>query len=333
MATAATQQTWWYQAIRRTAFPLMLIIFVGPYVYLTEKWYAAQASGIGGYFTALPSGWAVHWGVTGTLLFCLFYERLMPHTPQKLEKGEFMTDALYYFLRVHGQLLRFAILGVAWVSLNTFGVALSLPEPWLPPAHTYMPFGVAVIVVCILAEFPDYWAHRMLHRVPFLWRAHAIHHSSHNLYALMTIRAHPFDYMFKQISMYSVLYMCGFSLPMIIVWMMVRAYAAILAHSNADYWNPWLSYIFNTNHVHAWHHSTKAAECECNFGVGLMIWDQVFGTYYNPKAPLRPEKYGLFKEQNFPVTGFFQQLIAPFRWRHYMGSRKTATPKTALPKK
>lgn len=327
----ARRQGLWYQLVRRTVYPLMFVLFVGPYVYFASRWYGtANISQMMGQTYFSPPVWAIHWGVTGTIIFCLIYEKLMPYKPQKLEKGEFLTDALHYFLRVHGHLLQFAVLGLGWLTVTTFNVPLQLPEPWLPQVHTYMPYWLAVIMVCIVAEFPDYWAHRALHAVPFLWRVHAVHHSSHHMYTLMTIRAHPLDYMFKQFCMYSVLYMCGFSVPLIAVWMLVRSYSAIMAHSNADYWNPWLNYIFNTNHLHSWHHSTKASECECNFGVGVMLWDQIFGTYYNPAKDTRPKKYGLFKEHSFPINSFFQQLIAPFMWKRYMGSAKTKLPKSDI---
>ena len=322
------RQLWWYRALRRTIWPAMFILLGGPYLYYTALWYNGQQSGLG-YFQAMPPVWAIHLAITGTLIAVFLVERFMPITPVKLAKGELRMDVFYYFLRVHGQLLEYFVLAVGWVLTVALGTQVGLPEPWLPQVQTYLPFWAAILAACIVADFPDYWSHRALHGIPFLWRLHSVHHSSHNMYSLMTIRKHPLDYMFKRFCMFSVLYMCGFPFPVIAAWMIIRSYAAIMAHSNCDYWNPWLNYIFNTNHLHSWHHSAKASECNCNFGVGIMFWDQVFGTYYNPNAPLRPLRYGLFKEHRFPVVGFFRHMIVPFRWKYYMGDDKTVLPKTA----
>ena len=324
----ARRQKWWYQLARRIVWPLFFVLLAGPYIYYTSVWYGGQQMGMPP-MANLPPYWAIHLGVTGVFVAVFIIERLMPIRLLKFEKGEMKMDLLYYVLRVHGYLLENFVLLLGWLVFVTMGTQIGLPEPWLPQVQTYLPFWAGLILACIVADFPDYWSHRALHGIPFLWRLHAVHHSSHNLYSLMTIRKHPLDYMFKRFCMFSVLYMCGFPFAVITAWMIIRSYAAIMAHSNADYWNPWLNYIFNTNHLHSWHHSKKASECNCNFGVGIMLWDQIFGTYYNPNQPLRPKAYGLFNQQRFPMMSFFQQMLVPFRWQHYMGQAKTELPDTA----
>ncbi len=45
----------------------------------------------------------------------------------------------------------------------------------------------------IVSEFGSYWAHRLMHERPLLWRLHAVHHSAERLYWLNAGRFHPLD--------------------------------------------------------------------------------------------------------------------------------------------
>lgn len=48
-------------------------------------------------------------------------------------------------------------------------------------------------VVFVLADLANYGIHRALHRVPLLWRFHAVRHLSERLDWLATSRVHPID--------------------------------------------------------------------------------------------------------------------------------------------
>src|SRR5689334_20923910 len=75
----------------------------------------------------------------------------------------------------------FAILGVTgWAREHSFGLLnlVSLPT-WL---HWV---GAIVLFDCW-----QYWWHRFNHRVPFLWRFHAVHHSDAEMDASSGVRFH-----------------------------------------------------------------------------------------------------------------------------------------------
>ena len=44
-----------------------------------------------------------------------------------------------------------------------------------------------------LSEVGEYWAHRKMHTVPFLWRFHKVHHSVDQMDWLASARLHPVD--------------------------------------------------------------------------------------------------------------------------------------------
>jgi sterol desaturase/sphingolipid hydroxylase (fatty acid hydroxylase superfamily) len=60
----------------------------------------------------------------------------------------------------------------------------------------------------------------------------------------------------------------------------------------------WLNYIFITPEIHRWHHSAEVPnghKFSVNYGLDIILWDQIFGTYYLPiedGKPLQPEEIG-----------------------------------------
>ena len=76
-----------------------------------------------------------------------------------------------------------------------------------------------------------------------------------------------------------------------------------------------LNFLFNTNALHRWHHSNAPSEGTQNLGRALVLWDQVFGTYYNPKDQAEPKQIGLFASSKaYPKANrFFAQILWPFK--------------------
>jgi sterol desaturase/sphingolipid hydroxylase (fatty acid hydroxylase superfamily) len=80
-----------------------------------------------------------------------------------------------------------------------------------------------------------------------------------------------------------------------------------------------LSWIFNTPSLHRWHHSRDIKEGNKNYGENLMLWDQLFGTYFNP--PRRPPvNIGI---NEYMPPGFLQQLAHPFKRRKRLKKQPT----------
>src|SRR5205823_1564585 len=66
-------------------------------------------------------------------------------------------------------------------------MALLLPvSPW-PSAWPIVP---QIVLAALLAEGLSYWQHRLSHRLPLLWRFHALHHSGARMNLARTARFH-----------------------------------------------------------------------------------------------------------------------------------------------
>lgn len=84
----------------------------------------------------------------------------------------------------------------------------------------------------------------------------------------------------------------------------------MLTHCNVDMRCGPLNFLFNTPQLHRWHHSMTPEEGDRNFGENLMVFDQLFGTYYHHPTRRPPTVIGI--REPIP-TGFFGQLLQPFR--------------------
>lgn len=181
----------------------------------------------------------------------------------------------------------------------------------LLPTEAMGPLTLQVAAAFILVEFVRYWTHYAQHKLAFLWKLHAIHHSVPELYSLNNYYTHPVDYLMRNILSFPVLALMGFSYGVISI-VAVLSTIGMFAHSGANYNCSFFNYIFSTNQMHRWHHSAEQIENDTNFGASLMIWDQVFGTYHNPPDREAPAQFGLQKDHPYTPSGFLEVLVYPF---------------------
>ncbi len=252
-------------------------------------------------------GTVVYLGMFAVVLLC---ERVMPHTPVwNGRDGQLWNDLTLTFVgsALPAELLRpVLVLGLAgaagWVARHTGGGVW--PHAW--------PLAAQVILAMFIADFGGYWAHRLAHEVPLLWRFHAVHHSAPRLYAINTGRFHPVDTLESHIMWFPLLILAG-APELVLYWLaMVYNYIGLLSHCNiAMHLGP-LNFLFNTPGVHRWHHSRRPEEGNRNYGENVMLFDLLFGTFHCPADRRPPVNVGI----DWPMPpGLWGQLLVPARWR------------------
>lgn len=196
----------------------------------------------------------------------------------------------------------------AAIGIASYVTPASEPGYGVWPRH--WPMAVQVIMGVYLAELGLYWAHRLAHEWLPLWRFHAIHHSVTRLWIINTGRFHFVDSL-KSIVMGMVI-LLGLGAPMeVLVWLSaVTAFIGMLTHCNVDMRFGWISWIFNTPGLHRWHHSRDIREGNKNYSENIMLWDHLFGTYYNPAGRRPPADIGI---ADYMPPGFLAQIAWPFR--------------------
>jgi sterol desaturase/sphingolipid hydroxylase (fatty acid hydroxylase superfamily) len=266
-------------------------------------------------FTACVA--AIAWGISigrGPQVFTITYvclaltlfvlERVMPHEPVWLrDDGQMLPDLLHTLL---SKLFAYYLV-VAGGSLGLFD-ALRVSQP-LWPGH--WPLWLQICLGLVVAEFGFYWAHRFSHEWKWLWPFHAVHHSVRRLWFFNTGRFHIVDTLRSMVFGLPLLFVLG-APEIIFTWVSaVTAVIGLLTHCNIDMRTRWLHCVFNTPALHRWHHSRDLREGNSNYGENLMLWDVLFGTYFDAsRRP--PADIGIAE---FMPRHYLGQVFAPFRWR------------------
>jgi sterol desaturase/sphingolipid hydroxylase (fatty acid hydroxylase superfamily) len=198
----------------------------------------------------------------------------------------------------------------AKVSLFTFVTAPAMQWLWirfqLPSLHldeTLHP-AAFMIVTLLVYSFIDYWAHRLLHRVPLLWHIHKIHHAPTQLAWASTFQEH-FAMTITSAPMLTVSTLL-LGTHLVPPWGSVYILVNYLQHANVSFRFGWLNYVFALPEIHRYHHERDPKYYDTNFSGGLMIWDHVFGTFvYDPNRPARD--FGI--DEAIPLSWAQQQWL------------------------
>lgn len=220
-------------------------------------------------------------------------------------------DAAHYFLTYQ---VGYA-LGLGACAAVAYGMRAA---GWVPVWPTGWPLPLQIAFALFLAEVLSYWEHRLGHRLPWLWRFHALHHSGSRLNLLRAGRFHMVDIGLAAFLVFLPLTLLG-ATPEIAAWATVLSGVfGILAHANLRVRTPaWLDWLICTPAVHRHHHSLTPRESDGNFSTTIMLIDVVFGTWQRPR-PGGPPDIGI---ENDPVPrGFWNQVISPFRRSESFGS-------------
>ncbi len=173
-----------------------------------------------------------------------------------------------------------------------------------------LPFVLELFLALFLTDIFQYWAHRIFHSHNYLWRFHAVHHSTQHMDWLAGSRTHFIDIFFTRSMSFIPLYIMGFSTLTFNVYVVFIAIHAVLIHANTRIKFGFLKYLITTPQYHHWHHCEDPKYYGKNFAVVFPFIDYIFGTYHLP-GDVWPEGTGL-RESSFP-KGFIKQLFYPFR--------------------
>jgi lathosterol oxidase len=279
---------------------------------LTGILFALLASLLGG--ASVPINQDLHngpaigldWFLLDILMMTLIFspiEVLWPaYREQSVFRSEWLTD-IVYFLSTHLplQITTFLIL------LPATQLSSVLNIPVLTRAVGHLPWIVQFFLAVLVADLAEYAIHRAFHKVPFMWRFHAIHHSSKALDWIAGSRSHIVDDVavrgFILIPM-----MCVFSHNMLVAYLFFVNIHATWAHCNYGPTIKWLEPFLVQPRYHHWHHTSQPEAIDRNFAIHFPWIDRLFGTHYLPEDKW-PDHYGLNNE-TIPA-GFWRQTFYP----------------------
>lgn len=246
--------------------------------------------------------------VLGTLAAVLGAERIFPYLPDwNRSRGDTGPDVLSALtLRVPealaaglGQAVS-AFLGVSAVAALE---SSRWPSPW--------PFAAQFLGILLVADLGKYTMHRLSHERPWLWRFHAMHHQPERVYSLNGLRIHPVNMFYNLFFDVTVPLALGVDARVMAMVAVVRGIVSVFQHANLHLALGPLSWIFSTNELHRWHHSTDVAEGTTNYGSTLIVWDVLFGTRALPAGRPHPRAVGIDAPRPLPRS-WLGQLVWPF---------------------
>jgi sterol desaturase/sphingolipid hydroxylase (fatty acid hydroxylase superfamily) len=225
----------------------------------------------------------VHWLLIVSAAFAVL-ERLFPwRKGQAMLRPGWLRDVV--FLLGNGHFFPLALGSVfaacaAWTMdvMQAAGVRLDVsPVPrW--------PLWVQFLVFLVVADFLQWCVHNLLHRVPWLWTFHKVHHSITTMDWIGNFRFHWMEIVVYRAAQFVPLLLLAAS-PEATFWVFVAGTAwGHFNHSNLDVGLGPLGYVFNSPRMHLWHHdiSSEGGPAK-NFGIVLSLWDWLFGTVFWPR--------------------------------------------------
>lgn len=180
----------------------------------------------------------------------------------------------------------------------------------LQQAVAAQPLLLQFVEILLLSDFCEYWIHRALHQVPWLWRFHAIHHSSQQMDWLASSRIHVVDSILIRAVTFIPLFVFGFLNQAVFAYLLFVTFHAIFIHANVRFRFGWFDWMIATPRFHHWHHAIDAQAIDKNFGVHFPMLDLLFGTLMLPKKQEWPTGYGI--PGNPVPENYIRQLAYPF---------------------
>jgi sterol desaturase/sphingolipid hydroxylase (fatty acid hydroxylase superfamily) len=169
----------------------------------------------------------------------------------------------------------------AVVQRRGWGVVPRLPGPqWLRTA-----------AALLLLDYTLYLWHVLVHRVPALWRFHAVHHVDRDLDASTALRFHFGELTISVPWRALQVALTGVSPAQLQLWQRLVLVSILFHHSNLELprrLERILSLVVMTPRLHGIHHSDVRVIRDSNWSSGLTVWDRLHGTLRNdlPQAAI-----------------------------------------------
>ena len=244
-----------------------------------------------------------------------------------LSKSAFVDYSLFCF----NSLVKIVLIGpyiifgfyIAFYTDEFLTVTFGFPKESIGITQTLVFY---TIVLTVLNDFFSYIIHLGMHKLPFLWEFHKIHHSATSLNPLTQYRIHPFELIINNIRSILIFglvtglfdYLSAHQIDKL-VFLGVNVFhfiflllGANLRHSHVKLKYPkFLEHILISPFQHQIHHSNNPKHFSKNMGSKFALWDWMLGTLVLSKSVGRIS-FGADKD-NSKFDSLFKNLFNPFK--------------------
>ncbi|MGV6827030.1 MAG: sterol desaturase family protein [bacterium] len=251
-------------------------------------------------------------GTFGGILLLMLLEPMMPRRKASGDQTTRWINNIgitllnFYLLAYFGALLGSAVMDFIPAGSSLFDqLGLSL---WVTIPATILVF-----------ELLSYWLHRAFHRVPLLWRIHAVHHADTEIDVTTTHRHHPFEGMTFMIVALPIMIFLGVPPLAAISYNLLRLTISTISHANIRLprsLDAVLRLVVITPDFHRLHHSSEQRYTDSNYGVIFPWFDYLFRTATRMEYEDLPKMETGLDYLREPRNSWMDRLlILPFSWK------------------
>ena len=252
----------------------------------------------------------------GISLFFLVLEWVKPwRKGQAKFRQDFWLDFFYMFFNffLFSLIIYNAASDVVVILLKDFLGLFGIRNLVAIHVETWPVWG-QLIALLVIRDFIQWWVHRLLHQVDFLWEFHKVHHSVQQMGFAAHLRYHWMETIVYRSIEYLPLALIGFGIDDFFIVHIFTLAVGHFNHSNLRINLGPLKYLLNNPQMHIWHHAEDLPPDRSkgvNFGLTFSIWDYIWGTNYIPFEG-RDIKLGFPGVERYPTT-FWKQITHGFR--------------------
>lgn len=160
-----------------------------------------------------------------------------------------------------------------------------------------------------LEDLLYYTMHYLDHHIRVLWAGHITHHSSDQFNFSVGVRAAIFEPVEKFIFFIPLAIIGYRPLDILLIYVLSQTYGT-LAHTRIIKKMGILEYFMITPSHHRVHHAKNLKYLDKNFGMTIILWDKLFGTFQKEDKE-EPVEYGIRKAA--PYTSFIDVVTHEIR--------------------
>lgn len=173
------------------------------------------------------------------------------------------------------------------------------------------------LLTLLLRGFISFFTHFLMHKIPFLWNIHRVHHLDTEMDVSTNVRFHPFEFIINSIIGIPIILLFGFPVWALMLYELLDVVITQVSHANISFpkkIEKVVRYIVVTPDLHRVHHSSHQPETDTNFSAVFPIWDLLFRTFKTKtRVPQKEMEIGLEEVRDERVNSIIWLLISPFK--------------------
>jgi len=140
---------------------------------------------------------------------------------------------------------------------------------------------IEAVIAFVLLDYSNYIWHILLHKLPFMWRFHLVHHTDLDLDITTAFRFHFGEMIGSVFFRGAAVFLIGVSPLVVLIYEIIFEAATQFHHSNIKLpflFEKALNKLIVTPRMHGIHHSIIKKDRDKNFSVIFSFWDRLHQT-------------------------------------------------------